>query len=268
MSYAIVHMQKFNASGLRGIQSHIRRDRISRTNPDIDYDKSSENYSLMPKSKEISLKDFVNLIIKEKTDTSKKIRKDAVLVNSFVITSDKEFFDNLPIEKQRQFFYDSANFFQERYGNLVYADVHLDETTPHMHLGLVPIKDGRLSSKAIFGNKVELQNLQTDFANEVGKKYGLERGKENSGATHLSELRFKEKSLEKDIEHLEQEKETLKTQIKALCDMVKDLPQLVELLRKKSYYNDLPRIDLMDFEEPKPTWQPSRSKEEDFDIEF
>ena len=30
---------------------------------------------------------------------------------------------------------------------MAYAQVHLDETTPHMHLGIVPMKDGRLSGK-------------------------------------------------------------------------------------------------------------------------
>ena len=69
--------------------------------------------------------------------------------------------------------------FAERYGeeNIIAAVVHNDESTLHMHLNLMPVtKDGRLCSKQLF-DKPQLQKLQTDFYEEVGKKYGLERGK-------------------------------------------------------------------------------------------
>lgn len=48
---------------------------------------------------------------------------------------------------------------EEEYGkeNLLYATVHMDEITPHMHYGVVPItKDGRLSAK----EEEFLDNLQ------------------------------------------------------------------------------------------------------------
>ncbi|MFR5891604.1 MAG: plasmid recombination protein [Bacilli bacterium] len=44
-------------------------------------------------------------------------------------------------------------FFAERYGeeNVIAAVVHNDETTPHMHLNLMPVtKGGRLCSKQLF----------------------------------------------------------------------------------------------------------------------
>jgi len=34
------------------------------------------------------------------------------------------------------------------------------------------------------GGSKKLSEMQTDFANKVGKKYGLERGEEKSQATH------------------------------------------------------------------------------------
>lgn len=48
---------------------------------------------------------------------------------------------------------------EEEYGkeNLLYATVHMDEITPHMHYGVIPItKDGRLSAKEVVGNKKAL----------------------------------------------------------------------------------------------------------------
>lgn len=45
---------------------------------------------------------------------------------------------------------------RKEYGaeNILYVTVHMDEKTPHMHFGVVPItEDGRLSVKEILGNK-------------------------------------------------------------------------------------------------------------------
>ncbi len=106
-------------------------------------------------------------------------RKDAVVMNSFVVGSDKTFFDGLAKIEQYNFFSDCYKFFAERYGeeNIIAAVVHNDESTPHMHLNLMPItSDRRLCSKQLF-DKPQLQQLQTDFYEEVGKRYGLQRGK-------------------------------------------------------------------------------------------
>src|SRR5699024_7811318 len=54
----------------------------------------------------------------------------------------------------------------------------LDESTPHMHFGTVPLTpDGRMSAKEVVGNKKALTNLQdryNQFMNERG--FDLERG--------------------------------------------------------------------------------------------
>ena len=64
----------------------------------------------------------------------------------------KPFFEKLDQEKTRDFFETAKNYFAENYGeeNIAYASVHLDESTPHMHMGVVPFENGKLSSKAMF----------------------------------------------------------------------------------------------------------------------
>ena len=59
-------------------------------------------------------------------------------MNSFVLGSDKTFFDGLSRVEQYNFFSDCYKFFAERYGeeNIIAAVVHNDETTPHMHLNM------------------------------------------------------------------------------------------------------------------------------------
>ena len=84
-------------------------------------------------------------------------------------------------------------------------ELHLDETTPHMHLNLMPITfNGRLCSKQLF-DKPQLQKLQTDFYEEVGKKYGLHRGKEGSQRKHLSTAEFKAKKIIEQAEAIRHE---------------------------------------------------------------
>ena len=47
MSYAVCRMQKMKSHDLKGIQFHNQRERESKTNPDIDKDKSNENYDFI-----------------------------------------------------------------------------------------------------------------------------------------------------------------------------------------------------------------------------
>ena len=70
----------------------------------------------------------------------------------------------------------------------------MDETTPHLHLNLIPIANGRLCAKNLFDRKA-LTALQTDLYREVGAKWNLQRGKEGSQAKHLSTAEFKAKKI-------------------------------------------------------------------------
>src|SRR5699024_9921749 len=46
MSYAVCRMQKVKTAGLKGMQFHNQRERKSRTNDDIDHERTRENYDL------------------------------------------------------------------------------------------------------------------------------------------------------------------------------------------------------------------------------
>lgn len=129
---------------------------------------------------------------------------------SFILGSDKDFFDSLSAREVHEFFHDVKDFFEERYGteNILSAVVHLDETTPHMHLNLIPVFEGRLCAKKLF-DRVELRELQSDFHEKVGKKWGLNRGKIGSTAKHLETTEFKAKKI---IEGAEQQAEETKKQ--------------------------------------------------------
>ena len=53
------------------------------------------------------------------------------------------------------------------------AVTHHDERLPHIHVLMVPLKDGKLSAKEVIGYKNQLYEFKREFFNKVGKKYGL-----------------------------------------------------------------------------------------------
>lgn len=201
VGYAVVHMMKIKSGAVGGIQSHNNREHEPKTNPDVDMSRSEDNYDLIScDNYKRSIKEKLSNLV----ESSRAVRKDAVVVCNFIVTSDSETMEALGADRQREFFQDSVKWFSDRYGadRVLNATVHMDETTPHLHIGVMPItQDGRLSAKAIF-TKTEMKAIQTEFARDVGEKYGLERGVEGSERTHLSEARFKEqKALEMANEH-------------------------------------------------------------------
>ena len=188
-------MEKYKRTDIVGIERENERDENykSTRNPQIDKSKTRLNYHTVPYEKKYL--SFIDERVKQ-LSPKRKIKDDAVFITSFILGSDKEFFDRITAEQQKQFFADCTDFFSERYGkeNVVSAVVHLDESTPHLHFNRMPVADGRLCAKELF-DRAALRELQTNFYEVVGKKYGLKRGKEGSTAKHLDTVAFKTKKM-------------------------------------------------------------------------
>ena len=254
VGYAVVHMMKIKSGAVGGIQSHNNREHEPKTNPDVDMSRSEDNYDLVPcDNYKRSIKEKLSNLV----ESSRAVRKDAVVVCNFIVTSDNETMDALGADRQRQFFQDSVKWFSDRYGadRVLNATVHMDETTPHLHIGVMPItQDGRLSAKAIF-TKNEMKAIQTEFARDVGEKYGLERGVEGSERTHLSEARFKEqKALEMANEHgaIAQELQIIAGEYKQeLSEATRSLETVKQELstmqdRKNTLQGEIERLEAID----------------------
>ncbi|MBJ6275969.1 plasmid recombination protein, partial [Staphylococcus aureus] len=160
---------------------------------------------------------FNNLIeekIEQNYTAKRKIRTDAVKHIDGLITSDNEFFNNQTPEDTKRFFEHAKEFLEQEYGkdNLLYATVHMDEKTPHMHYGVVPITDdGRLSAKEVVGNKKALTEFQDRFNEHVKQRgYDLERGQSRqvTNAKHEQMSQYKQKT---EYHKQEYERESQKT---------------------------------------------------------
>ncbi len=213
MSMLVARMQKMKADNLIGIGNHNQRKTKNHSNPDIDISLSELNYELVNRTDNYK-KDIENFINENKT-TTRAIRKDAVLVNEWIITSDRKFFENLSDEDTKEFFITAKEYFAENFGeeNIRYATVHLDESTPHLHMGIVPFdKDKKLSAKRIF-NREALRNVQEDLPKLLQEKgFDIERGLEGSDRKNLTVPEFKKlKEAEKEIERaIDRKKNELK----------------------------------------------------------
>ena len=237
MSYSIVRVSKVKSgTNTTGIQKHVQRENNNYENEDIDHSKTHLNYDLVNDNKQ----NFNNLIdekIGQNYTGKRKIRTDAVKHVDGLITSDKEFFDNQTPEDTKQFFEHAKDFLEREYGkdNLLYATVHMDEKTPHMHYGVVPITDdGRLSAKEVVGNKKALTEFQDRFNEHVKQRgYDLERGQSRqvTNAKHEQMSQYKQKT---EYHKQEYERESQKTDhIKRKNDkLMQEYQKSLETLKK------------------------------------
>lgn len=220
MSMIVARMQKMKAGNLSGIQRHNQREFLNHSNKDIDPTRTEKNYDLV-NDEPVDYKEHVGEIIDSQREGTRAIRKDAVLVDEWIITSNQEFFKDLSESDTRRFFEESVAYFSDNFGsqNVAYANVHLDETTPHMHMGIVPMKDGKLTSKTVF-NRETLKRIQEEFPKHLQEKgFNIERGEENSQRKNLSIETYKEvvnsakQEAQKEVENLKEKKAETKKEI-------------------------------------------------------
>ena len=205
MSYFACHVEKFKSNDVRGLQIHNQRESSNSKNNDIDPYRTILNYDLHNKDK-INYNQRVKEIIAEGYKGAKAIRKDATVMTSTIVTSDKGFFDKLSLKEQRLFFEESYKFLKECYGekNIVSAVVHMDETTPHMHLHFVPVnqENGKLQARALM-TPARINKIHTEAPKYLQQKgFDVERGKGKT-EKNLDIHRFKAEKLREDINILE-----------------------------------------------------------------
>uniref|UniRef100_UPI000D07E11B MobV family relaxase n=1 Tax=Chlorogloea sp. CCALA 695 TaxID=2107693 RepID=UPI000D07E11B len=122
------------------------------------------------------------------------IRKNAVLAVEFLLTASPEYFrpddpskaGHYEEQRLEDFQQSACQWLVNRYGErIVRAELHLDESTPHIHAYMVPLDEkGKLNCRALLGgSRYRLSELQDDFAQAMAT-LGLERGIKGSKAKH------------------------------------------------------------------------------------
>ena len=230
MGYGIIRVQKVKAPAVGSMQCHNDRVPGQHSNEDIDQEKSNLNKEYIEHG---SYRAEVNERIERFRESSRKIRKDAVVLAEGVATASPEFFDGKSREEVMAYFDDVFEFCKSEFGeqNLVHFTVHMDETTPHAHFGFTPIKDGTLSWKNYFDGRDALRGFQNRYWERVGKQWGLERGETGSGRTHKTTQEMKREA-QREIKELDKRKECLRQEVEEMEAATPSLSEGVRTLWK------------------------------------
>lgn len=188
---------KFKASDLGGLGIELTERKGT---GNYDKERTKYNFSFVPLEKSTLKEQVYSNINKNKIYYNDS--KNVNLLNGAVVTSGKEFFQTLGMnfkpsgrkieygknkgedilipdikdekdipEKVKTFFKDSYDFLEDLVGkeNIVYAEVHYDEDTPHMHFYFIPVV-----------NEVKRKVFETDskgnlIKHEVTGKDGIKK---------------------------------------------------------------------------------------------
>ena len=156
MSSQVLRVEGFSKGSLMGIGREVEREEnyvLQHRNPDIDIERTHLNH-IYKQTKNGMYGEFKDICKKLNVSNADNLKKNATAFEGIVITSDKEYFENLgyvpgqePPEKVKEFFDKSYDFAKQEIGfqgtdnNILSAVVHYDETTPHLQLYYVPVVD-------------------------------------------------------------------------------------------------------------------------------
>jgi len=177
-SYAILRCAKLKSGGeVKASLSHAFRERET---ANADASLTPDNSHFGAETAEAAFEAYKALL-------PDKVRKNGVHCIEYLVTGSPEAVNGMDRVAQDAYFEDALEWIRERHGadKVVYAGIHRDETTPHLYAYAVPIDEkGKLNCSAFLDGRKMLSEMQTDFADRVGEKHGLERGIEGSKATH------------------------------------------------------------------------------------
>jgi len=101
--------------------------------------------------------------------TGKKLRRNGVLALEYVISLRA----NTSVDING-YFPEVIEWLEDYLGcPIISAIVHLDEGAPHMHVVVLPLRNGRMMGSAIVGYKGDLAALKLSHYKSVGQRFGL-----------------------------------------------------------------------------------------------
>lgn len=156
----MANVEKFAFSNAWAILQHDTRTKdLTKSiykNKDIDLSKSDLNYSFIDNSKEDKA---YNSLKQRLSEVKVQNRADVKVLCSWVVTLPAD----VKTDDERKFFESTYNFMCAKYGkqNIISADVHYDESRPHLHCTFVPVVKNTAKSKSPFDFKVSAKEVLT-----------------------------------------------------------------------------------------------------------
>lgn len=250
----MAHVQKYTKGNVQGLSNHWDRKTENHSNLDIDNERSDLNYDLCEKEG-----DTLSRMNDRLSEVHSLNRNDLKVCADWIVTL-PENLKGASEKEQRQFFEKTYEFLTDRYGgekNVLSANVHNDETTPHMHFAFMPVvwdekkQREKVSAKEVLTRKdlkTFHQDLDKFLKKEIShiykegilndktigvdtvkdlKKHSEEIQKQKDSIT--AEFKEQEQKLEREIQSLDKELESKK---KELLDLNEQLPQEIKIKAK------------------------------------
>ena len=201
----MAHLAHYKRSGVAAMVGHYDREaeRKGYHRDNIDSSRTAQNFAIgadSPDALAAAVRARVGqAVAQHEQETGKRIRKDANVLSDWVITLPKD----CPRVKAAAFFQICVTAVQARYGkeNVPGGFVHMDESTPHVHIPVVPVKDGRLRASKVF-TRADLQGFHSYIGKAcdtiLGFHVSVELDPQDAGAKQLSHLKQKDYKLAKD----------------------------------------------------------------------
>lgn len=172
--FAIMRVKKLKSRGaVKGMAKHNFRA----------IDTPNANPELTSQNDHRACTDVFETMDKYKSLLPKKVRKDAVHALDYLITTSPE----ASKEDNRIAIEEGIKWVEGRHGkeNILLSSVHLDETTPHVHILAMPLRNEKLNAKYfVGGSKHRMSELQDEYFARVENKTNLARGIKGSKAKH------------------------------------------------------------------------------------
>lgn len=228
--FYVMRIEKRRRQDVSGIQRENNRA-AAEYNNQVDRERSGLNVPL------IQSNNWMKDIRAEIERAGARTRSNSVVALDTLYTASPEFFEGKTQEQTEKFFRDCLQFHQRRFGHIVSAVIHYDETTPHMHIVSVPLTaDGRLSAREIVGNKQNMSRMQDEFFEQIGRGYGLERGTRSNG----QERRRHVSAQEKRMQELEQQVNDLSERVERLTEQTElTAAEYRDTYKKTAHINEL-----------------------------
>ena len=225
MNYAIIRNAKYQSNKLSLIFRHNERKNTYYSNKDINRKVSNVNYSIkkcvVPYSKKLNE-------LKREYNLRGTFKGNSNVACEYIITASPDFFEGLADDEIKRYF-ETAYKFVCSFKNLgeqyvISAKVHMDESTPHMHLVYLPVvhtldkKSGKqidkLCCSEFWKGRNSYKVLQDNFYRYMTKAgFNLDRGDtEDNKHLKISDLKqvtnYEVQKYQKQTTKMEQEMQT------------------------------------------------------------
>lgn len=230
----MAHVQKFTKGNMQGLSIHLDRKTENHSNENIDTERTHLNYDLCEKDG-----DTLSRMDERLSEVYCMNRKDVKVCCEWIVTL-PESLHNESVEYQRKFFEETYEFLTDRYGgqeNVVSANVHNDETTPHMHFDFVPVvwdekkEREKVSAKEVL-TRSELKSFHTDLDRHLKERIPeiYQEGILNDKTIGIENIH----SLKKYSAEIEQQKEEMANEFKSFKYPQKVLKSIEREVEKKT----------------------------------